>query len=388
MSNEQEQRIAQLEREMRLLKENFFKNNFAGSQRFTKLITMQLGNFFNRIIATGLTTLNIKAYTNFENSTRFSSTVGGSGGNTFDAGGLYLRSGATGTSFAKTQWTVTIGMFKTRPTFSAVISTVNLIGDIAGTDDRQRFTDIKNIHTALASYKTTNGNYPTALSALVPTYLASVPVDPLTGSAYSYAYKDDFTDAHIGATLQSASASYLTSDEDFDSNIAGWTGGFNGSDPILDFRLESTTDPGSLVSPSGSGSAFFGLGEVTVTGTAHTFTTAGNSFAGFYFQKTDGVISLYAVQSDGSGVRTISSALTTSIADTDTFDLILKVNSPTNIEYYWRKNGGSLSAKTTLSATMPTTIAGLGGNNCQFSTSNEATANNFDFYVVSSSYER
>lgn len=383
------QRISQIEQNVQNLQDNFFKNNFAGSQRLIKSTTIKLGDLFSRVRATGLTVLNIKSYTNFESSTRFTPTVGGSGANTYDANGLLVSPGATGTSFAQVKWFTVQGIFKGSPTFSVVLSAANISNDNTGTDDRQRVTDIYNIHTALVAYKVANGNYPTALSALVPTQLASIPTDPLTGGAYKYAYKTDQTDAHIGATLQTSTASSLSTDEDFNSNIAGWTNGFNGTDTslILDFRMESATDPSLPATPSGSGSAFFGIGNPTVTGSGHIFTTADRSFAGFYLQRTGGVITLYAVQSDGSGSRTISEALTT-VYDTDTLDLILKVNGTVSIDYYWRKNVLTLSAKTTLSTTVPSTISGTGGNNCQLSASNDATAFNFSWYAVSASYER
>jgi hypothetical protein len=64
-----------------------------------------------------------------------------------------------------------------------------------------------------------------------------------------------------------------------------------------------------------------------------------------------GAINLYATQ--GNGSETASSVLTT-FAENDIIDLIFKVNGSTSVDYYWRKNGGTLSSVTTLTTNIPT----------------------------------
>lgn len=137
----------------------------------------------------------------------------------------------------------------------------------------------------------------------------------------------------------------------------------------------------TLNAASGGGAAFFGLGELGMAGSGTTF--AGNNFCGFWLQKANPVVNVYAVQNNASGSQTTSSVLTT-VTDNDSLDLILKMNGTTSVDYYWRKNSGALSAKTTLSATVPTGVA----NKCQFSTTNVSSAFQFSMIVISTSYER
>lgn len=55
---------------------------------------------------------------------------------------------------------------------------------------------------------------------------------------------------------------------------------------------------------------------------------------------------LYATQADGT-TELASSALTT-VTGADILELVAIVNGTTSVDYYWRKNGGSLSSVTTL----------------------------------------
>lgn len=96
------------------------------------------------------------------------------------------------------------------------------------------------------------------------------------------------------------------------------------------------------------GSIYCGLGNPTVATTGHTWTVG---HAGFKIVKSGGVVSLYATQADGS-TETASSALTT-VADGDELDLMLRINGSSSVDYYWRKNGGSMSSATNLTTNMP-----------------------------------
>lgn len=129
-----------------------------------------------------------------------------------------------------------------------------------------------------------------------------------------------------------------------------------------------------------TGSSFFGMGAVTVGGTGHTYTT---NHIGFKITMAASVASLFATQGDGS-TENASSALTTLTA-TDSVDIIAVVNGTTSVDYYWRKNGGTLSAATNLTSNLPT-AATL--NWLQASVSNNSTATRQQIYVGAASYER
>jgi hypothetical protein len=130
-----------------------------------------------------------------------------------------------------------------------------------------------------------------------------------------------------------------------------------------------------------TGSAYFGLGAVTKDGSGHTYTT---DHCGFKILITGSVASLYATQGDGS-TETASSALTTtSAANTDFYEVMLKMNGATSIDYYWRKNGGAWSSATNLTANIPNSASEL----IQFSVSNNATATNHVINLNSASYSR
>lgn len=86
------------------------------------------------------------------------------------------------------------------------------------TNDIRRKTDVQNILTALTNYKTANGSYPVANSilklnsssniiesALVPRYLASMPVDPKSVDGWYYDYKSDGKTCSVAARLENVS---------------------------------------------------------------------------------------------------------------------------------------------------------------------------------------
>lgn len=129
----------------------------------------------------------------------------------------------------------------------------------------------------------------------------------------------------------------------------------------------SVTTPLGLAGGS-LGSCYMGIGSPTVAGTGHTFIVR---HIGFKIIVVDTTASLYATQADGT-TETASAALTT-LAVSDVLDLICVVNGTSSVDYYWRKNGGSLSAATNLTANIPdSTIA----SSMQFSVANDNTAFN------------
>lgn len=211
--------------------------------------------------AVGLTSLNIKSYTCFETSTRFTNT-GVAGGTTFGTSGLTLTTTAAATNYAMSTWFVSQDIFAGSPTFSTVINMVTL-------------------------------------------------------------------------------------------NAA-----------------------------SGGGAAFFGLGEPGMNGSGSTLTSA--SYCGFWIQKATPVVNLYAIQNDGdAGAYTTSGVLTT-LEDTDVLDLILKINGTGSVDYYWRKDVGTLSAATNLATRIPTATSNIS----QFSVTNVASAYIFSMVAISAAYER
>ncbi|HEY4497940.1 MAG TPA: type II secretion system protein [Candidatus Paceibacterota bacterium] len=95
--------------------------------------------------------------------------------------------------------------------------------------DARRVADIKQLQVALELYfDANNGEYPDATSDLAPTYIPSLPADPLTG-AYPYDNYDDSTRSacavadvgnctyyHIGAKMEELTSPALDSDRDLD----------------------------------------------------------------------------------------------------------------------------------------------------------------------------
>lgn len=101
--------------------------------------------------------------------------------------------------------------------------------------DARRVADIKQIQLALELYFDANGSYPTATSALAPTFMPSVPTDPAgTNPAYGY---QSITSAsllttctasclfyHLSANLEEDTNPALDSDSDRASGAPFGTG--------------------------------------------------------------------------------------------------------------------------------------------------------------------
>ena len=66
----------------------------------------------------GLSSINMKAFTDFETAGRFISTLGGTGSTTFGNQGVTVAPGATGTSYARLLWWITQYVFNNTPTFT------------------------------------------------------------------------------------------------------------------------------------------------------------------------------------------------------------------------------------------------------------------------------
>lgn len=100
--------------------------------------------------------------------------------------------------------------------------------------DAKRISDVSQIRTAVELFfDDNNGRYPTAISvANLGPYFSTptIPVDPVTGAAYFYAYNPAVnpTVFHLWTELERNSPAALRGD--FDINSTGWTGNaFNAS---------------------------------------------------------------------------------------------------------------------------------------------------------------
>ena len=91
--------------------------------------------------------------------------------------------------------------------------------------DAKRVSDIQNLQLALELSFDSNNEYPDDLLSLSPDFIPSDPIDPLTGSAYSY---DNLASAgaacaiasgdcvlyHLGANLEGSGSNVLDTDAD------------------------------------------------------------------------------------------------------------------------------------------------------------------------------
>ena len=77
--------------------------------------------------------------------------------------------------------------------------------------DSRRIADIKQLQLALEMYFDANSSYPAALTALTPTYIPTIPKDPIGATDYPY-YQCSSTKYHLGAGLEESSNPALQSD--------------------------------------------------------------------------------------------------------------------------------------------------------------------------------
>ncbi|MFA5838896.1 MAG: prepilin-type N-terminal cleavage/methylation domain-containing protein [Candidatus Paceibacterota bacterium] len=107
--------------------------------------------------------------------------------------------------------------------------------------DARRIADIKQVQLALELYFDSNANYPTALSALAPSFIPVIPVDPQSNAVYSYVALGSGTTCssyHLGATLEDGTHQALDADVDALVGTACTGGGtdFAGADPLYDVK--------------------------------------------------------------------------------------------------------------------------------------------------------
>jgi len=109
-----------------------------------------------------------------------------------------------------------------------------------------------------------------------------------------------------------------------------------------------------------------------------------NDHIWFKIIESSGTTSVYGTQWITWTGESATSALTTVVAG-DVLDLIFKVNWTASVDYYWRKNWGSLSSATNLTTNVP--IA-TGQQQALFWTSNNSTASTNTLNVTSFNYKR
>lgn len=80
--------------------------------------------------------------------------------------------------------------------------------------DARRVADIKQIQLAMQLYYDASSTYPTALTDLVPTYIATQPKDPVGQVAYGYARLDSGANYAVCADLEDGANQALKSDLD------------------------------------------------------------------------------------------------------------------------------------------------------------------------------
>lgn len=127
-----------------------------------------------------------------------------------------------------------------------------------------------------------------------------------------------------------------------------------------------------------AGMIYTGIGLPTSAG---TFLATANHI-GFKILITGGVASLYGTHADGT-TEQATAALTT-LANGDSLDLICIANGTTSVDYYWRKNGGAISTKTTATGNVPTAAE----NQISFFADNQSNANVVSCKVSGANYRR
>lgn len=113
-----------------------------------------------------------------------------------------------------------------------------------------------------------------------------------------------------------------------------------------------------------TGEAFVGLGTASVSAAGHVFS---KEHIGFKVLIRNSTASIYATNADG--VTEKATALTT-ITTNDQIDAIVRVNSPSSVDYLFRKNGSIITGITNHSLNIPSIIT----NNTAISVSNGGVA--------------
>ncbi len=121
--------------------------------------------------------------------------------------------------------------------------------------DARRVADIKQLQLALELYFDADPDndgaheYPATLAAVrTEGYIASIPVDPQSGSAYAYCINSGATDYHAGAVIEDTDSAALDSDVDEASDGCA-SGSFNGNAASCLGATAAAPDPCYDVTP-------------------------------------------------------------------------------------------------------------------------------------------
>lgn len=98
------------------------------------------------------------------------------------------------------------------------ITTVSFTNVVKNSRDARRKSDLSSIQQALELCRSYAGTYPTSVTgggtiacgSPSQTYMTSVPVDPKTGSSYTYSSPAPYTTYSLSATLENSSPSTYT----------------------------------------------------------------------------------------------------------------------------------------------------------------------------------
>ena len=162
------------------------------------------------------------------------------------------------------------------------------------------------------------------------------------------------TSARFTANLASTTTTYnsngLTLATDGSGNKGGWvTFAIAGSNMSLYSAGSVFTASFSLNAVNSAGQVYIGIGEGISAGGGSVGTT---KHVGFVVNIDSSVASLYGTVANGSA-ETRTSALTTLSAN-DALSVLAIINSSTSVDFYWRKNGGTLSSATNVTTNIPT----------------------------------
>ena len=130
----------------------------------------------------------------------------------------------------------------------------------------------------------------------------------------------------------------------------------------------------ALTAASGSARGFIGIGSLSsITGTNLTFN--GFKQIGFWITKESGVVTIYSQMNNGGTGTSVGTSLTT-IVDGDIIELMINATS-SQVEWFYRKNGGSLVLGDTQTTVIPTAS---GESNVIFCINNNGTP--FDCKII------
>ena len=93
--------------------------------------------------------------------------------------------------------------------------------------DARRVADLRQVQLAMQLYYDANSQYPTTTAALVPTYIATIPKDPVGQVVYPYDQLTSGSSYHLGANLEDTSNAVLSSDQD---TVSASINGADGAD--------------------------------------------------------------------------------------------------------------------------------------------------------------